>query len=63
MLAMWSAYKREWPWFIFYSAIAAFMLRNWWNGRGKRRAAKVAAVVRDLGHRLAVVPAPSGGPR
>lgn len=60
VLAMWHAYLRNWVLSVLLAALAAWALRRWWNGRGRKRAARLAARVRDLGHRLVVVPATGG---
>ena len=57
ILATYDAWTRDWLRFVINSATGALFLRSWWNGRGRRRAAKLASQVKDLGHRLAVVPA------
>jgi hypothetical protein len=37
---------------------AVFLLWRWWRRRGRKVAERVAGVVRDIGHRLAVVNVP-----
>jgi hypothetical protein len=59
-MGMWDAYQRKWVQVALDAALAGYMLRNWWNRRGQKRAAKLAAMVRDLGHRLVVAPVTGG---
>lgn len=48
-----------WRWSAVGYALAGFalILWDWWKRRGRRDVERVLGVVRDLGHRLAVVPA------
>jgi hypothetical protein len=60
VLAMWNAYRGHWVHSGLETIWAAYLLRRWWHRRGRKRAAKVAARIRDLGHRLVVVPVGGG---
>jgi hypothetical protein len=57
---MWNAHRGSWVHSGLETIWAAYLLRRWWHRRGRKRAAKVAARIRDLGHRLVVVPVGGG---
>lgn len=61
--AMKLAYEHAWGMAGIHVVLGALFFRNWWNRRGRKRAAKLAARVRNLGHRLVVVPVTGGARR
>lgn len=57
-----SLLQGEWLWLVVNVISTAYWAWVWWRGNRRRRkrwAARCAGIVRDLGHRLAVVPAPT----
>ena len=48
----------------YFAAIAAlnlWIVWDWWRRRKQRKPSRVLGLVRNLGHKLTVVPVPSGG--
>lgn len=48
-----------WPLALACALLAAVKLDQWWKRRRRGRAAKLVALVRDLGHRLTTVQVPA----